>query len=135
MLAGNVTAELIDGDLIVTGDGVDNRIGLYGPAGNLSMVHGEDDAQGNPTSINGIPNGSFNLDELTGDVVIRMGNGNDTVFFTGTFPGTLVIEGNSGNDYVWSFHGASIADELIIDAGPGANEISLVGRTFRPSLK
>jgi hypothetical protein len=93
LLAGNVTVELIDGDLIVTGDGLDNRIGVYGPAGNLSMVEGENDGQGNATSINGVPNGRFNLDELIGDVIIRMADGNDTVFFTGPYSGAFVIEG------------------------------------------
>jgi hypothetical protein len=129
MLAGNVTAELIDGDLIVTGDGLTNRIALHGP-GSLSAVRGESDAQG-PTSINGVPNGSFDLDALAGDVVVRMGDGNDTVFFGGAFPGAMMIEGGAGNDSVWSFGGASTAKDLIVDAGPGANRIDLVGRVHR----
>jgi hypothetical protein len=132
MLAGNVTAEIIDGDLIVAGDGLNNRIALLGP-GYVSAVRGENDPQGNPTSINGIPNGSFNLDELTGDVVVRMADGNDMVLFEGPFPGAMMIEGGAGDDLVWSFHGASIAKDLVIDAGPGANRIELVGRVFRPS--
>jgi hypothetical protein len=131
MLAGNVTAEIVDGDLIVTGDGFDNRVALFGP-GYLSAVQGESNSQG-PTSVNGVPNGSFNLDALTGDVVVRMGDGNDTVFFGGAFPGAMMIEGGTGNDSVWSFGGASTARDLIIDAGPGANRIDLVGRVHRPS--
>lgn len=132
MLAGNVTAEIIDGDLIVTGDGLASRIGLYAP-GYQSAVRGENDPQGNPTNINGVPNGSFNLNELTGDVIVRMGDGNDTVFFGGPFPGAMVIEGGAGDDSVWSFGGASTVKDLVINTGPGTNRIDLVGRVHRPS--
>jgi hypothetical protein len=132
MLAGNVTAEIVDGDLVVTGDGLDNRIAIY--AGGLHPgVHGENTADGNPTSINGAANGSFNLDGLTGDVVVRMGDGRDSVLFEGAFPGAMVLEGGAGDDTFWSVSGLSTASELIINTGSGENQINLSGRTMRPS--
>jgi hypothetical protein len=126
MLAGNVTAEIVDGDLIVTGDGFDNRIALFGP-GYLSAVQGESNSQG-PTSINGVPNGSFNLDALTGDVVVRIGDGNDTVFFGGAFPGAVVIEAGNGSDSINTQFGGDLAKELVVDAGPGSDFITVSGR-------
>jgi hypothetical protein len=132
MLAGNVTAEIIDGDLIITGDGLDNRIAIN--AGGLHPgVHGENTADGNPTSINGMPNGSFNLDGLTGDVIVRMGDRDDSVSLEGGFPGAVVLEGDGGDDRFWSQFGLSTASELIINTGPGNNEIHMSGRVMLPS--
>jgi hypothetical protein len=132
LMAGNVTAEIIDGDLIVTGDGLDNRISIY--AGGLHPgVHGENTADGLPTSINGAANGNFNFDGLTGDVVVRMGAGRDFALIEGYFPGAVGIDGGMGDDTVWSTYGTSIAGNLIIDAGPGTNSIQLSGRIMRPS--
>jgi hypothetical protein len=124
MLAGNVTAQLVDGDLIVTGDASDNRIRIYLGA------FGETKLFGDGTNVNGVPDGTFDLTGLTDDVVARMGDGNDTVGFVGGFAGAVVIEGGNGNDRMESLGGSSIAAELVIDAGPGANSVSLSGRGF-----
>jgi hypothetical protein len=124
MLAGNVTAELVDGALIVTGDAADNRIRIY------MNAFGETKLFGEATSVNGIPDGTFDLIDLTGDVVARMNDGNDIVSFVGGFPGAVVIEGGGGNDDISSFGGGSIAAELVIHAGPGANSVGLSGRGF-----
>jgi hypothetical protein len=124
MLAGNVTAELIDGDLIVTGDAADNRIRIY------MNAFGETKLFGEGTSVNGIPDGTFDLTDLTGDVVARMGDGNDIVSFVGGFPGAVVIEGGGGNDDISSLGGGSITAELVIHAGSGANSVGLSGRGF-----
>jgi hypothetical protein len=132
MLAGNVTAEIVDGDLIVTGDGLDNRIAIT--VGGLHPgVHGTNTADGNPTSVNGAATGSFNVDGLTGDVVVRMGAGRDFVSFEGNFPGAVVLEGGAGNDVFWSMGGLSTASELIINTGPGENRIEMSGRIMLPS--
>jgi hypothetical protein len=132
MLAGNVTAEIVDGDLIITGDGVDNRIAITAP-GFHSGVRGENTADGNPTSINGVPNGIFDVDGLTGDVIVRMGGGHDSVSFEGGFPGAMVLEGGAGDDRFWAQFGLSTASELIINTGPGENEIHMNGRIMLPS--
>jgi hypothetical protein len=132
MLAGNVTAEIVDGDLIVTGDGLDNSIRMSGIE-ELNGLVGWNDGAGNATSINGTPNGGFDLTGLTRNVIIRMADGNDQVSFHGTFPGAFVIEAGNGNDGVGSMGLSSIATELILNMGPGANEIVLFGREGFPS--
>jgi hypothetical protein len=124
MLAGNVTAELVDGDLIVTGDAADNRIRIY------MNAFGETKLFGDGTIVNGVPDGTFDLTHLTGDVVARLGDGNDVVNFEGGFPGAVVIEGGNGNDHVNSLAGGSIAAGLVIDVGSGANSVGLSGRGF-----
>jgi hypothetical protein len=124
MLAGNVTAELVDGDLIVTGDAADNRIRIYRNA------FGENKLFGDGTSVNGVDDGTFDLTDLTGDVVARMGDGNDIVSFEGGFPATVLIDAGNGNDHINSLAGASIAAGLVIDLGSGANSVGLSGRGF-----
>ena len=73
-LAGNVTVQLVNGDLIVTGDAADNEIQLSS-FGHPMEVTGRNDDSGNPTSINGVPNGTFDAAGLTGNTVIRMLDG------------------------------------------------------------
>ena len=121
MLAGNVTVQLVNGDLIVTGDGEDNRIGFS--SWNNFQLQALPDAAGVPTSINGQPTGSFDYSSVSGNVVVRMLDGNDRVDFQHQFPGALVIEGGNGNDFVGSEAAATIGAELIIDTGPGTNTI------------
>src|SRR5687768_5181411 len=101
MMAGNVTAQLVDGDLIVTGDGANNAI-RFEHSGGTHLLVGENDDAGNPTSINGVPNGSFDYTALTGSAVARMHDGNDRVSlnFTASFPGALVIETGAGDDRI-----------------------------------
>ena len=128
MMAGNVTAQLVDGDLIVTGDVADNTIQLRGN----SMLEGLNDENGIPTSINGVPNGTFDYSGLTGNVSIRTGDGNDRVFLELflDLPGAVVIETGSGNDFIGA-GGIRIGREFIMDLGPGSNRIAMRGSTFR----
>src|SRR4030095_3490840 len=78
MLAGNVTAQIVNGDLIVTGDAADNRI-LVSSLGGPMQVTGMNDSSGNPTSVNGVPNGTFDASGLTGNTLIRLLDGADSV--------------------------------------------------------
>jgi hypothetical protein len=129
MLAGNVTAQIVNGDLIITGDSADNAI-LVSSFGHPMEVTGRNDAGGNPTNVNGVPNGSFDASGLTGNTVIRMLDGADDVSHSGPFPGALVIEMGNGNDRL----GASYFEtgtEYVADLGPGTNSIAIRGSTFR----
>jgi hypothetical protein len=83
MLAGNVTAELIDGDLVVAGDAADNRIRIY------MNAFGETKLFGDGTSVNGVPDGTFDLIDLTGDVTARMGDGKTSSALWAVSPGPL----------------------------------------------
>jgi hypothetical protein len=120
-MAGDVAVQLINGDLIVTGDVGDNAIRL-----NAGQLVGESHG-GSATNINGVPNGTFDYSGLTGDVVIRMLDGADRVSFSGSFTGAMQIEMGVGNDSVQSGGGADIPQELTIDLGAGSNEIVMLG--------
>jgi hypothetical protein len=129
-MAGDVTAQVVNGDLIVMGDSADNALRLT-DFGDSELV-GFNDANGNPTKINGVANGTFDYSGLTGNVVIRTGDGNDRVEVNGVLlPGALVIETGTGNDIVSSGGGADIEREFLIDLGPGDNQIAMRGSTFR----
>jgi hypothetical protein len=121
-MAGDVTVQLVDGDLIVTGDALANAIILSD--GELVGVFNDG---GTPTNINGVPNGTFDYSGMTGDVVIRMLDGADRVSFGGAFTGAVVIESGDGNDIVSSGGGAQIPEELVIELGAGSNQVTLAG--------
>ena len=131
MMAGNVTAQIVNGDLIVTGDAAANAI-RFVDSGGTRRVEGVD-AAGSPTSINGTPNGSFDYTAATGNTNVRMQDGNDSVSlqFPSTFPGALVIELGAGDDQLGGGPALMIATEFIVDLGSGTNEINMRGSTFR----
>ncbi|MEX2142158.1 MAG: hypothetical protein WD894_23020 [Pirellulales bacterium] len=118
VLAGNVTAEVIDGDLIITGDDAANTISV-GQTDIGSYVIAWDGAPPgfviaynvfsaapieDPTWINR----SFQNIELhgvTGRIVIHAGGGDDRVTIHHvvspfTAPGDLIIDGGAGYDYI-----------------------------------
>jgi hypothetical protein len=131
MMAGDVTVAVINGELIVTGDGLDNWIRFTNPAN--PEIEGRDSPNGVPTSINGVPNGSFTYEGLvTGDVRISMGGGNDRVDLAGEFPAAFTALGEAGDDNINGGSFGFRTDGLMtVDAGVGNDIIRLLARTFR----
>ena len=95
-LAGNVTAAILGGSLVITGDLDDNDITL--------------DDDGAPGRVEITPNGTTTLNgvatpqtfQATHDIRLRMGDGNDTVDFNGSggsTPRDLKFDGDA-NDQV-----------------------------------
>src|SRR3954463_14393089 len=75
LLAGNVTATVVKGDLIVQGDGARNRIVISDfrlESGGVRVAPADD-----VTTING--NFDATLTGVTGSIIIRCGGGADTI--------------------------------------------------------
>jgi hypothetical protein len=134
LMAGNVLVEInAAGELIVTGDGFDNRIDFANVPGPSANIEGRNDANGIPTSINGVPNGSFvHGEDVTGAVLITMGDGDDTVVLAHNFPGAFTVRGEGGADdiNVGPF-GFSTGGVMVVEGGAGGDEIRFQARSFR----
>jgi hypothetical protein len=121
-MASNVTAEVIDGDLIITGDDASSTIGLrQSGSGNfvVESVGGPRPYEYlvlpsfNPTTVNGEFREAL-FEGVTGDIVIRAGGGDDRVVIRNVdsfggltsvipsfaAPGDLIIDGGAGYDTI-----------------------------------
>jgi len=97
MLAGNVSAQLINGVLQVTGDAADNKIECF-ESGADFVIRGE-----SGTLINVLPETKFAKNQIT-SIDIRMGDGHDVVLVDkinasgNTLTGAVSILGEKGRD-------------------------------------
>ena len=103
LMAGDVTATVINGNLFIVGDDLDNRISITnGANADEVVIEGFDDGGGNPTNVGGAPNGSVTKTGVTGNIVVTMRGGND---FVGAHDldaqRNLAITLDDGNDAVW----------------------------------
>ncbi len=79
-MAGNVTAALVGGDLVVEGDADANTISIVeGAVDGEFIVLGGDDADGAATNVNGAPNGLAVVSGVSGSLIVRLREGNDVV--------------------------------------------------------
>ncbi len=116
LLDGNVMAAVVAGDLILTGDAADNaiRIDQTGLAGDHVCLSPADAG----TSLNG-QDDPMVLTGITGDVRIRLGDGNDWLEITDlTVAGRLIIEANRGEDEL-SLRSVAVGEDLRIANGSG----------------
>jgi hypothetical protein len=94
LMAGNVTAAVVDGNLTITGDSSSNVIALHqiGDTGQWRITGGI------KTSINGKLN-SMVTESVTGDITIDLNSGNDRLTVQdGYIPGSLTVKMGDGND-------------------------------------
>lgn len=143
LLAGDVTAAVIDGDLVLTGDAGDNVI-LIRPGANpgeIQLIGVRD------TTINGDPRSAVVLG-MTDDILANMGGGNDRFVVTRLqapsdlkvelgggdnrvkldridLPGSVHIDGGDDKDGIL-IRGASVGDELNVDLGDGENHFTML---------
>lgn len=131
LLAGNVTAALVSGDLIVQGDDADNVVDLLtNEAGNI-VLRGLDG-----TSINGRTNfvPADGIPEISGDLQIFLAGGDDTLAINGIqITDSLQIEDDTG-DNTLTIQSCATGANLWIGQGAGDDVIrvsdSTVGRHF-----
>ncbi|HUS38168.1 MAG TPA: hypothetical protein VMX74_01890, partial [Pirellulales bacterium] len=123
MLAGNVTASLVDGDLIVTGDRLDNSVEIAIVSGDL-VVRGFDD-----TTINGAVTpfvavaGSATIAD---DLFVRLGSGDDVLILNDGVEVTdrALISLSNGNDEFGASN-ITVGTDLNIFAWRGDDTIHL----------
>ena len=119
LMAGNVTASQVGGDLIVEGDQLGNYLIIRQLTADSYRLSGSRD--GTPdTMVNGQPT-DVTVNGILGNVVIRLANGDDQLgIFNSmqTIPKALIIDGGDGDDRM-DVSSAIIGTELIVDAGAG----------------
>src|SRR6476646_5579077 len=83
MLAGDVTAKIANGNLVIKGDSLANGITIAaGTTAGTVVVTGVN-AGGAATNVNGTSNGAVTLSGFAGGLKIDMKGGDDTVTITG----------------------------------------------------
>jgi len=128
LMAGDVTAQLANGTLVIKGDTLDNGVQLStGPNSGEIVVAGTT-AGGSATNLNGTANGSATFSNVTG-LKIAMKGGNDNVQFEPlTIDGNTRIRGGRGND-TFDIGGAVFNGSLNLKLGRGDDKLTWTSST------
>jgi serpin B len=138
LLSGDVTVNVIDGDVFILGDCQDNAIvidGMIDSAADgsaaegdwpvLFMISGVDD-----TTVNG-ETGWVNVEGVTGSVYIALDGGNDSASLVwGCAPGSLAFLGGAGDDELRLYHWA-VGEGLYVRGGWGGDGVAMEGAFVR----
>ena len=125
LLAGDVTASIRNGDLVIKGDDLANGITITAGATAGTVVITGVNAGGSATNVNGTANGVVTLSGFTDDLKISMKDGDDTVSITNLdIPDSAKIKGGDGNDTI-TIDGATIDDKLKIRLSDGDDSLSI----------
>lgn len=128
VLAGNVIATLSHGSIVIKGDNFDNSITVTAGGLNRITVTGNT-VNGLPTSVNGTPNGSVTIPDVTKGMKITMGLGNDVVNVTGvSINGLSFIKGGAGNDTI-NVNSSTFNSKFDIASGAGADAVTVSSTT------
>jgi hypothetical protein len=128
MMAGNITAAQVGGDLIIEGDTLDNNLTIENTSANVYQLIGGADDGPRDTLVNGQDTsvvGGIAFTGVTGNIVIRLHGGNDHVEIGDNLPmfvnKALIVDSGDGHDEVRlpGFGRANIATEMLIDLGGG----------------
>lgn len=98
LMAGDVAVSRSGADLYVTGDNLSNTISIESDGSGGVRVIGFNDANAQPTGINGTPNGTFQSAAFSGSVFVVMNDGDDAVRLTRLQVKTASINLGAGND-------------------------------------
>jgi hypothetical protein len=123
VLAGNVTAVLQKGSLVVTGDAADNGITITQLENGNFQVVGD-----GTTTVNGQSLGTpAVVSGATKNVKVDMKAGNDTVALTGLdVRQNLLVDGGSGNDSI-TLIDVDVRFNTVLRGGSGADSITAAG--------
>ncbi|MEX2142331.1 MAG: hypothetical protein WD894_23885 [Pirellulales bacterium] len=128
MMAGNITAAQVGGDLIIEGDNLDNNLTIENTSANQYELIGGAGNGTRDTTVNGQDTsvvGGIPFTGVTGNIVVRLRGGNDNVEIgfnqRMTVPKALVVDAGDGNDLVLgrAIGGASVGTEMLINLGAG----------------
>ena len=118
MMAGDVTAKMIGSDVVIHGDGADNKIAITQEGARLRI-------QGNDTLINGttsvvylIVRDDLKINLKGGDNDLRLGAVNSDL----TIPGDLNIRTSHGNDDI-AIYRVRVGDDLRLKMGSGRSDL------------
>lgn len=134
LLAGDVSVNVVDGNLIIRGDEADNSISIAaGAEAGAYVITGLATAAGD-TTINGGPETIFNASGVTGDIDVRLRDGDDAQTVGAiNVAEDLKISMGQGDDTVTLETGVSVAGELSIKTDGGDDNITATGVTVGES--
>jgi streptogramin lyase len=117
------------GVLVVTGDGSANGVAITGTGvPGQYIVTGLDDADGTPTVVGSVPNGTTTVEGVFTGIDINLGDGADYVSLDNTFiGGSIVVRTGAGNDVVQigTRQIVTMRGDLVIDLGQGDDQLDL----------
>jgi hypothetical protein len=130
LLAGDVTAQIVRGDLVIRGDNADNGITITAGTVAGTVVITGINAGGAATNINGTANGTVTLSGFTDDFRIKLKGGNDTVAISNlTIRDSLELKLGKGNDTA-TLANVTVSDDAEIRARRGADSVSITNSIF-----
>ena len=126
-LSGNVTAEVVNGDLVVRGDDLGNSVVVLQAAGNKFTVEGVN------TTVNGKAS-KRTFTGVTSDMTVSLGDGNDRLSLGrppcdlgGRVSDDLQIDLGGGRDRVEIGGLFSVFDDATIETGTGSDVVVAYG--------
>ena len=129
LLAGDVTAKIDGGDLVIKGDDLANGIVITAGATAGQVVITGVNAGGSATNVNGTANGAVTLSGFTGKLKIKMEGGDDSVSITDLeTSGKAKIKVGDGDDTL-EISDATFNRSLKAKLGDGADTISVESTT------
>ena len=127
MMAGDVTAHVVNGDLVINGDNDSNELYVYGTGGGNFVLFGE-----NGTRINGLS--GHPISGVTDDVRINLRNGHNRIALLGhDLPDDILIRTGNGDDTI-VMRDATVRSDLRIRTGSGNDTVFLVDTTVQGQL-
>ncbi len=137
LMAGNIVAQKVGDDLIITGDDAGNNLEIQLIGDDFYELRGNHNESGLPdTTINGALGWVF--DGISGNIVIRLQGGNDALFVVNqsmVVKKALVIDMGAGSDVIntTSSPYLSIGTELLVNLGDGSDSINMRNGTVGTS--
>src|SRR5688500_2611678 len=126
LLAGNVTAAVVNGDLVITGDAAANRIVVSGmglPQGQVLIQPADDDTRINGEFFQAV------LEGVTGNVRIALGAKSDNVAVQHlNLPKALAIAGGKHGDSIL-VRESTVAGALTLEGGHGDDTLTVLNST------
>ena len=123
MMAGDVTARVVNGDLVITGDNQSNEMYLYDNGDGSYVMFGE-----NGTRINGLS--GYPLDGVSDDIRINLRGGDNRIALLGLdLADDITIRTGSGNDKI-ILSEATIRSNLRMRTGGGDDSIRIMTSTI-----
>lgn len=132
LLTGNVTAEIVNGDLRVTGDAEDNAIQIVGQDGEGVLVTPFDG-----TTVNGFSMPQFiPVDSPIDDVFLTFTKGGNNTIETREFmtEDDVVYKGGKQED-VFVARGMTVGGDINAKTGNGDDFVSVIGGSIDNSVK
>jgi hypothetical protein len=129
MLAGDVTAQISKGNLVIKGDSLANGITIAAGTATGTVVVTGVNAGGAATNVNGTSNGAVTLTGFTGGVKLNMKDGDDSVTITGlTVAGDAKLKASGGNAKL-SVSGSTFNGDLTTNLGNGDDTLTVSSTT------